>query len=65
MWLPNRTIASGWQIQSSGTGLIKYGWFEAKVMIISFYLHGLLALLIVTWYDITGLLKNLRMKDIS
>ena len=64
MWLPNRTIASGWQIQCSGTGLIKYGWFK-KVMIISFCLHGLLALLIVTWYDITGLLKNLRMKDIN
>ena len=64
MWLPNRTIASGWQIQSSGTGLIKYGWLEAKALIISLCLHGL-ALLIVTWYDITGLLKNLRMKDIN
>ena len=64
MWLPKRTIASGWQIQCSGTGLMKYGWFEAKVMIISLCLHGL-ALLIVTWYDITGLLKNLRMKDIN
>ena len=37
---------------------------EAKVMIISLCLHGL-ALLIVTCYDITGLLKNLRMKDIN
>ena len=50
--------SSLWMANSKLRNWFDNTWLvEAKVMIISLCLHGL-ALLIITWFDIIGLLKN-------